>query len=559
MYFLLLQNDNGNGIIYIEIMRKGECVLKFFPKTILTEKIKESLASVLPVSGIVLLLLATIAPIDAPILVSFLIGAVMLIFGMGLFTLGAEIAMMPMGEYVGSKMTKTKKLWMIILVSFFVGVMITVSEPDLTVLANQISSIPAMLLILAVALGVGAMLVIAMLRIIFNVRLKYLLLGFYAIVFILAFLVPKSFLAISFDSGGVTTGPMTVPFIMSLGVGVASIRADEDADSFGLVALCSVGPIIAVMALGLLNNVDTVTPSPYEIPMLTDSREIIWNFITQLPHYALEVVIAVAPIVVFFLIFRALTGGIGSKGLGKTMMGVLYTFVGLTLFLTGVNVGFMPLGNMLGANLADSSFKWLIIPIGMIIGYFIVAAEPAVHVLTKQVEDETSGAIPGKVLSLALSIGVAISVGIAMLRVLTGIPILYVLVPGYAIALLLSFVVPDVFTSIAFDSGGVASGPMTATFLLPFAVGACSAVGGNIAEDAFGVVAMVAMTPLIAIQILGLVYKIKQTSARVEETPTMETVETDQDGQVIMDFDVIHTFAEETRADAAEDEDIIDF
>ena len=534
--------------------------MKVSQKTILTEKIKEALMSVLPVSGIVLLLLITIAPIDAPILLSFIIGAVMLIFGMALFTLGADIAMMPMGEYVGSRMTKTKNLWMIILISFFVGVMITVSEPDLTVLANQISSIPSLVLILAVALGVGAMLIIAMLRIIFNVRLKYLLLGFYAIVFILAFLVPKSFLAISFDSGGVTTGPMTVPFIMSLGVGVASIRADEDADSFGLVALCSVGPIIAVMILGLLNNVDTVAPTPYVIPALNDSREIFWSFITQLPHYALEVTIAVAPIVVFFLIFRLLTGGLGSKGLGKILVGVVYTFIGLSLFLTGVNVGFMPLGNLLGANLAGSALKWLIIPIGMIIGYFIVAAEPAVHVLTKQVEDETSGAIPGKVLSLTLSVGVAISVGIAMLRVITGIPILYVLVPGYAIALLLSFIVPDVFTSIAFDSGGVASGPMTATFLLPFAVGACSAIGGNIAEDAFGVVAMVAMTPLIAIQILGLVYKIKQTAAKPVET-VADSVIVDEEGQVIMSFDTADDIAENeiVLADTAVDEDIIDF
>lgn len=528
----------------------------FSQKTILMEKIKESLSSVLPVTGIVLLLLVTIVPIDAPILVSFLIGAVMLVFGMGLFTLGADMSMMPMGEYVGSKVTKSKKLMIIILVSFFVGVMITVSEPDLTVMANQISSIPSFTLIVSVAVGVGVMLVIAMLRIVFNVRLKYLLLGFYAVVFILAFFVPRSFLSIAFDSGGVTTGPMTVPFIMSLGVGVASIRADEDADSFGLIALCSIGPIISVMLLGLLNDVDKIMPEEYVIPTFSNSKDIFWNFATQLPHYALEVGIAVAPIVVFFLIFRAATGGIGSKGLGKILVGVLYTFLGLTLFLTGVNVGFMPLGNLLGSDLAESELRWLIVPIGMIIGYFIVAAEPAVHVLTKQVEDETSGTIPGKVLSIALSVGVAISVGTAMLRVLLGIPILCILIPGYAIALILSFVVPDIFTSIAFDSGGVASGPMTATFLLPFAVGACSAVGGNIAEDAFGVVAMVAMTPLIAIQVLGLVYRIKHASAHKDSNGSAPSVVTDSDGQVVMDFDLPET---EPANDESDAEEIIDF
>ena len=493
--------------------------LKFFQKTILVEKIKESLSSVLPVTAIVFLLLITVAPVSAPILISFIIGTLLLIVGMGLFTLGAEVSMMPMGQYVGSKMTKTKKLWLILLVSLFVGVMITISEPDLTVLAEQISSINKWVLIISVALGVGIMLVVAMLRILLKIKLKYLLIFFYAIVFILAFFVPKSFLALSFDSGGVTTGPMTVPFIMALGVGVSAIRADKEADndSFGLVALCSVGPIIAVMLLGIINNVTTFEPTTYPVLEYTQSNDLFWMFIKDIPKYALEVLFAVGPIVVFFLIFRLLTGEKTARGLGKIMVGVVYTFVGLTLFLTGVNVGFLPLGHELGKILGESNLKWIIVPIGMIIGYFIVAAEPAVQVLKKQVEEETEGAIPQKALGLTLSVGVAISVGIALLRVLTGIPIMYVIIPGYAIAIILSFIVPDVFVSIAFDSGGVASGPMTATFLLPFAVGACAAVGGNVDTDAFGVVAMVAMTPLIAIQILGLVYKLKQMKAKKSE------------------------------------------
>ena len=527
--------------------------MKFFQRTILVEKIKESLASVLPVTAIVFLLLITVAPVSASILISFIIGTLLLIVGMGFFTLGAEVSMMPMGQYVGSKMTKTKKLWIILVVSLFVGVMITISEPDLTVLAEQISSIGNMTLILSVAIGVGIMLVVAMLRIVFKIKLKYLLLFFYAIVFVLAFFVPKSFLALSFDSGGVTTGPMTVPFIMALGVGVSSIRADKEADndSFGLIALCSVGSIIAVMLLGIINNVTEFEPTVYPTLTFTDSDDLFWMFIKQIPKYALEVLIAVGPIVLFFLIFRLLTGGMGTRGLGKIMMGVLYTFVGLTLFLTGVNVGFLPLGHELGKILGSSNLKWIIVPIGMIIGYFIVAAEPAVQVLKKQVEEETEGAIPAKALALTLSIGVALSVGIALLRVITGIPIMCVIIPGYLIAIVLSFIVPDVFTSIAFDSGGVASGPMTATFLLPFAVGACAAVGGNVATDAFGVVAMVAMTPLIAIQILGLVYKIKQ-SAKVAEEGTV--VIEDAESEVI-ELDVNVTDVESEN----EIDDVIDF
>ena len=486
--------------------------MKLFERTILREKISESLSSVLPVTLIVLLLLVTFFPVSSAMLLSFIIGALLLIVGMGLFTLGAETAMTPMGEYVGSKMTKSRSLILIIFVSLFVGIMITVSEPDLQVLAEQISSIPNLTLILSVAVGVGIMLVVAMLRVLFKIKLKYLLLVFYAVVFILAAFIPKGFLAVAFDSGGVTTGPMTVPFIIALGVGVASIRSDHSAenDSFGLIALCSVGPIIAIMILGLIFPTNAEAQTEYVIPVIENSRDLMLTFITALPHYMEEVLIAVGPIVVFFLIFRALSGGIGSSGLGKIRIGVLYTYIGLVLFLTGVNVGFMPVGNFLGKLMAESTFKWIIVPLGMIIGYFIVSAEPAVHILTKQVEEATSGAIPGKVLSLTLSIGVAVSVGIAMARVLTGIPILAILIPGYFIALALSFIVPDIFTSIAFDSGGVASGPMTATFLLPFAVGACTAVGGNVITDAFGVVAMVAMTPLIAIQILGLIYTVKQ-------------------------------------------------
>ena len=500
--------------------------MRFWDKTVLTEKITEALSSVLPVTGIVLLLLVTIVPVSAAMLLSFLIGAVLLIVGMGLFNLGAETAMTPMGAYVGSKMTSSRKLWVVILVAFFVGVMITVSEPDLQVLATQLDAIPNLTLIITVGVGVGLFLVLAMLRVLLQIRLKYLLLFFYAIVFGLTLIVPESFLAVSFDSGGVTTGPMTVPFIIALGVGVSSISSSggDGDDSFGMVALCSVGPILSVMLLGLIFNVGRQAAPRYPAITVDSSRDIFGLFFEQIPHYMLEMATALGPIVLFYLIFRLLTGGRGQDGFGKTMVGVAYTYVGLVLFLTGVNVGFMPLGNHLGGALASSEFQWVIVPLGMLIGYFIVSAEPAVHVLTKQVEEVTSGTIPGKVLKNALSIGVAVSVGIAMLRVLTGISIIWIVLPGYVIALALSFFVPDIFTSIAFDSGGVASGPMTATFLLPFAMGASAAIGGS-ASDAFGVIALVAMTPLIAIQILGLVYRIRSAKQKpIEETVVEEEV-----------------------------------
>jgi hypothetical protein len=512
--------------------------MRLFQKSNLWEKISEALSSVLPVTAIVLILLIAFFPVSSAIFVAFLIGAVMLIFGMGLFTLGADTAMSPMGEYVGSRMTASKNIFVVILVSFFVGAMITISEPDLSVLAAQLGLENPMTLILAVGLGVGVMLVISMLRTILNIKLKYLLLLFYAAVFILTIWVKPEFLSVSFDSGGVTTGPMTVPFIMALGLGVSSISQDEGDSGFGMVALCSVGPILAVMIFGLINPDLKIDASAGEILVNSnmDSREVVVVFLKQIPHYMKEMAIALGPIVLFFFLFRLLFRG-GANNVGKILVGVIYTYAGLVLFLTGVNVGFMPVGQILGSAIASSAAKWIIIPLGMLIGYFIVSAEPAVHVLTKQVEEVTSGAIPRRMLSLTLSVGVAISVGIAMLRALTGIPILAVLIPGYLIALVLTFIVPDNFTAIAFDSGGVASGPMTATFLLPFAIGACNTSGNNPVTDAFGVVAMVAMTPLIAIQILGLVYKIrlKKSEAaaaaaerKIEAAPTVTVAQDDE-------------------------------
>ena len=479
----------------------------------------------LPITLIVMALCFTISPIPNNMLMSFLTGAALLIIGMAFFTLGADTAMTPIGTKVGSCITKSRKFWLIVFVSFLLGVIITISEPDLQVLANQVPTIPNLVLIGTVALGVGVFLVIAMLRILFGISLNTLLIGFYIIVFGIAMLVPKNFWAVAFDSGGVTTGPMTVPFIMALGVGVSSIRSDRHAgdDSFGLVALCSIGPILAVLVLGLLYPTEGAY-IPVEIPEMQDSQDMILLFVQGLPQYAEEVAIALAPIVVFFFLFNALYIKLSKRQLISISIGLVFTYVGLVLFLTGVNVGFMPVGNYIGSLIGKLSYNWILIPIAMLIGYYIVQAEPAVHVLNKQVEDLTAGSIPAKAMELSLSIGVAASLALAMVRVLTGISVMYFLVPGYVLALGLSFFTPKIFTAIAFDSGGVASGPMTATFLLPFAMGACEAIGGadRIVTDAFGVVAMVAMTPLVTIQLLGVAYRLRkkkeqQTRALIQD------------------------------------------
>ena len=489
-------------------------------KTIISQKVKEAFSSVLPITAIVLALCFTIAPIDSGMFLAFNVGALLVTVGMGLFTLGADTAMTPIGEYVGTTVMKTKKIWIIIPICFIVGILITISEPDLQVLAVQLAkTINHWTLILTVGVGVGVFLVIAFLRIVLRLKLSYLLIFCYAVVFGLSFFVPETFIPLSFDSGGVTTGPMSVPFIIAIGTGVASLRSDKNAetDGFGLTALCSVGPIIAVMILGIIFQPESIDTSSEQMSAIQNSKDLVGVFIGVLPKYMKEVAIALLPIVAFFFIFQLFGSRINKHDLIKILIGLLYTYVGLVLFLVGVNAGFLQVGSNIGQLLGSLSYNWIVIPIGMIIGYFVVAAEPAVHVLTKQVFEITSGAIPKKALRVSLMIGVAFSVGLAMLRIILNIPILYFLVPGYLIALILTFFVPDMFTAIAFDSGGVASGAMTASFLMPFALGVCSSVGTNVATQGFGVVAMVAMTPLITIQILGLIFKIKSAKLKKKE------------------------------------------
>ena len=478
---------------------------------VLAEKLKEAAASVLPVTAIVAVLCLALVRVDVGLMLSVLLGSGLLILGMGLFTLGAELSMSRIGNLIGAKMTKSRKLWFILAVSFLLGVAITMAEPDLQVLATNVPAIDKTVLIVTVSVGVGLFLMLCMVRILFSVSLRLLLIVFYALLFLGAFLSDAGFLSVAFDSGGVTTGPMTVPFIMALGVGVASIRSDENAkaDSFGLVALCSIGPVMAVMLLGAIYPTDTQADVGMVIGGFETTVELGGAYLRSLPTYMLEVAMALLPIFVFFLLFQVFSLRLRRLPLTKIVMGVGYTFLGLVLFLTGVNVGFSPLGYVLGKELVTSGLSALLIPLAMLMGWFIIDAEPAVHILNKQVEELTSGAISAKAMGLSLSVAVALANGLAMVRVLTGLPILYFLLPGYAVALGLSFFVPRTFTAIAFDSGGVASGPLTATFMLPLAMGACTALGGNLMTDAFGLVALVAMMPLITVQVMGGIYVLK--------------------------------------------------
>ena len=507
-------------------------------KKILFLKLKEALVSVLPVTLIVVLLNFTPwVNLSIYEVVVFSISAIMLILGIGLFTLGADVAMTPMGEQVGSGLTKSKSLKILLPVAFALGFLITVAEPDLSVLAEQVNSD---VLIYFVAIGVGIFLLLSILKIVFKRQLATILMYFYMLLFALSLLlivlypeVGASLLPLAFDSGGVTTGPITVPFIMALGVGIAATIGGKHSNenSFGLIAMCSVGPILAVLFLNLLNGGGGI-----ESPNLDDyliSDNILKDTFTTLLNVMKDVTIALGMVVLFFYIINFIFLKLPKRKLLNIAVGVGYTYFGLIIFLTSVHIGFMPIGFKMGEQLSMiklDDFPIALTILGFVIGLVVVLAEPAVQVLNKQVEDITDGTVSKKSMLIALSVGVGLSICLSMIRMYCGFSILYFLIPGYLISLGLSFFVPRMYTAIAFDSGGVASGPLTSTFILPFAIGAANALGKDILSDAFGIVAMVAMTPLITIQLLGFNAIIKK---RVRERIAMRKILDEDDGQII--------------------------
>ena len=503
----------------------------------LKDKILEALYSALPIT--VLVYLMALTPwfeFSTAELIAFTVGAVLLVVGIGLFSMGADLAMTPMGSHVGAGLSKQRKLGLLLFVCFVLGMLITIAEPDLQVLANQVSAVMnGTALVYAVGFGVGAFLVLAVLKIIFRKSLSMILMLFYMLLFALALLLAVNgnlpLLPMSFDSGGVTTGPITVPFIMALGVGISSVLGDQRSkdNSFGLVALCSVGPVLAVLVLGIFASNDLT----YAVPDYTVSADILDTYLHTAAHTCREVATALGMIVVFFLVCQLLFLKLSPKRLKRIAVGVIITYVGLVLFLTGVNVGFMPIGYKLGHALASANSK-LLIGFGLVTGVLVVLAEPAIHVLNGQVEDVTGGMVSKKSMMLGLCIGVGAAITLSMVRIVYDFSLVYYIIPGYFISLALSLFVPPVYTAIAFDSGGVASGPMTSGFILPFAVGACVALQGEAAvlRDAFGVVALVAMTPLITIQLLGFKGIL---DAHVQERKAMKRI-LDADDQQIINF-----------------------
>lgn len=483
---------------------------------ILIDKFKEVLSSVIPITIIVLVLHFCFIPLPTMLLIRFIIGAILIIIGLSIFLLGVDLGITPLGRGIGNYLPKSNKLQLIVIVGLVIGFFISVAEPDLQILAHQVSlvtknAIKYIEILVMVSVGIGILLVIGLLRILYNIKTNILLTILYGVILLLALFVAPNILAISFDASGATTGALTVPFILAIAAGVSALKKNSVAseeDSFGLVGICSTGAIIGVLLLGILKNIHGLTGSLPADTITTDG--LLTPFIEKISNTTIESAIALSPLLVICLVFQFAVFKYSKKKFRQLLIGLLYNLIGLVMFLVGVNAGFMNVGNYLGKALAEN--KPLVVAIGFVIGLVTILAEPAVHVLTKQIEEVTGGYIRKQLVLSVLSVGVGIAVGISVLRVvIPQIQLWHYLLPGYIISITLSYMVDPLFVGIGFDSGGVASGPMTATFILAFVQGVASGtVGSNLLNDSFGMIAMVAMTPIITLQLLGLAVKMKR-------------------------------------------------
>jgi Protein of unknown function (DUF1538) len=484
---------------------------------LLTEKIREVLMSVLPITIIVLILNFTLTPIDMNLLIRFMIGTVAIVIGLSIFLVGVDIGVTPIGNIMGTNIAKTNKLWIVIVAGLLLGFFISVAEPDLQILGGQVEFVTSglvskWLIVAIVSIGIAIMLSLGLGRIVYNFPLYKLLTIIYGFILVLALFTSPEFLAISFDASGATTGAMTVPFILALATGVSRLKKDSkssEKDSFGLVAIASTGAIISVILMSILSKTDQVTGSLEGSEVISTS--IILPFIEKIPVITFEILLALLPILIIFIIFQKVKFKLSKRSFRKVLFGMLFTFIGLVIFLVGVNAGFMDVGTVVGKSIAALDNKIYVIIVGFVLGFVTILAEPAVYVLTHQIEDVTSGYVKRKVVMFTLAIGVGFAVALSMVRILVPeVKLWHYLLPGYLVSIAMSYFVPKLFVGMAFDSGGVASGPMTATFILAFAQGVAEAIeGADVLIDGFGMIAMVAMTPIIALQILGFIFKIK--------------------------------------------------
>lgn len=488
---------------------------------ILTEKFYEVLQSVIPTYIIVLLIYLFVIDIPLSILLSYTIGTIVVLLGLTIFLTGVDIGISPIGKHMGKGIAKSNKLSIVIIAGFVLGFLIAASEPSVIVLGEQLEMISNGVIdgfgiVMVVSVGLAIMIVLGLIRIVYNWNLKLILTISYLFIFAMAIFTTDEFISIAFDASGATTGAITVPFILALSSGVAELKRNAKSsseDSFGLVAIASAGAIMAVMIQNFVRPAGDLTGS-LDIQIASDVN-IFSRYANVFLTQAVEVFITLVPIVLLFWIFQKKRLTIGKSQLSRIYKGCVYVYVGLVLFMTGVNAGFMDMGSVVGYTLGSDGMYVQLSIIGLILGVVTILAEPAVNVLTHQIEAVTSGAIHRRPVLVSLCIGVGLAIFLAILRMtIPGLELWHMLLPGYIIALGLQFIVPNVFVGMAFDAGGVATGPLTATFILAFVQGAAEAIPtASVLQEGFGMIALVALMPILTLQLLGFIYQMKRKRA----------------------------------------------
>ncbi|NLL00174.1 MAG: DUF1538 domain-containing protein, partial [Clostridiales bacterium] len=492
--------------------------------SLLFDKTKEVTKTLFPVVALVLIISLTIVDVQNDVILRFLVGSVLLLLGLTIFLWGVDLAMDPIGEHMSKEVAMSKSPIKIAILSCLLGFLITVAEPDLLILGDQVEgasggSLGSSIIVYMVSLGVGVMVSLGVFRLLRDRPLNKFMAITYGIILVLAFLVSEEFLAIAFDASGATTGALTTPFVLALSLGLSNVKGGKNAEenSFGLVGIMSSGPILAVMLLSIISRQKNIQGDAGEYIF---QEGVLGPILEAIPHLFIESLIALLPITILFFIFNFARFRIKKGEIVGIIKGLTFTLLGLVIFLTAVNSGFMDMGRVLGMEIAKMN-KGLLIGIGFVLGLIVVLVEPAVHVLGEQIEEVTGGHIPVNLIRMTLSLGVGTAIALSMVRIVVPeVKLWYFLLPGFAIAILLSFKSNPIFVGIAYDAGGVASGPMTATFVLAFAQGAATSIEtANVLVDGFGVIAMVAMAPVLSIMILGTIFQRKKV---VDLHPTSE-------------------------------------
>ncbi len=496
-------------------------------------KLFETSLAIVPVAIIIIVLNITVAPVPLSTALSFGLGSVFVILGLSIFLAGVDLAIVPSGSLIGAALTRTRNLPALLGVALVSGFIITLAEPNINVQGDLVEAVTQIItsraLVVSVSLGVGIFLALGMGRIILQIPYKLIVVLAYALALFLASRVAPMFVAIAFDSSGASTGPLTVPFFIALGLGVSSVRGGKkaDDDSFGTTGIAAIGAILAITTLAFIlsrgSNADATLAADYipeafatlptlenSAPFFTLLRGACSTLFRSFPFEAVSVSFSLGPLAILVIIFQLVLLHMPPAQMRRIVIGLIYAWIGLVLFFAGANTGFIPAGTALGQALGGPDKQWILIPLGCILGALIVTAEPAMWVLTTQVEEVSAGNIRKPVLLTTVAIGVATGVGLTMWRVIAGFNVWFLIAPTFLLAMALTFVTPKLFVSIAFDSGSVATGPISSTLILPLTLGAALASGGNPATDGFGLIAMIAVFPPISIQILGILFHAKE-------------------------------------------------